>query len=181
MDCLDVKKVLIPSVALEVLLHYKVWEKTSLRKLTLGLALVNTYWLATTLNLSLLVSPLLLKEAAKSEADAEEKLKCGAEHFNILNKLEIPIAVLGLDLYCEWRKRIIDNNGFVDNCLAAAIWAPVLVTAVQAAVILPKVNKQKTFTAEDGPKPVCAYVGFEAVKFAGLAVAGLRFGKMLII
>jgi hypothetical protein len=89
MDCLDIKKVLIPSVAIEVLLHYKVWEKTSLRKLTLGLALVNTYWLATTLNLSLLVSPLLLKEASKGEADAEKKLECGREHFNILNKLEV--------------------------------------------------------------------------------------------
>jgi hypothetical protein len=65
--------------------------------------------------------------------------------------------------------------------LSAAIWAPVAVTALQAAVILPRVNKQKPFAAGDGPKPICAYVGFETVKFAGLAVAGLRFGKMLII
>jgi hypothetical protein len=43
-------------------------------------------------------------------------------------------------------------------------------------------NKKAREPATQGElckKPACCYFGFEAVKFAGLAVAGLRFGNML--
>lgn len=97
------------------------------------------------------------------------------------------VGVLGLDLYCEWRKRIIDNNGFVDGYLAKSIWIPVTVTAIQAVYLLPILNKKAkqidrtSHEDEQFPKAHCAYVGFETVKVVGLAVAGLRFGKMLTL
>jgi hypothetical protein len=92
-----------------------------------------------------------------------------------------------LDLFCEWRKRIIDNNGYVDGCLSKAIWIPATVTAIQAVYLLPMLNKKaKQITQQnlnDGtlPKVHRAYVGFESLKIFGLAVAGLRFGKMLTL
>jgi hypothetical protein len=99
------------------------------------------------------------------------------------------VGVLGLDLFCEWRKRIIDNNGFIDGCLSKAVWIPATVTAIQAAYLLPLLNKQAkqiTTGEQDAqqtgfPKAHRAYIGFESVKIVGLAVAGLRFGKMLTL
>jgi hypothetical protein len=79
-------KVLVPSLAIEIILHKKVWEKTSLRDLTLYLALANTYWFATTLNLSFLETPLFLKT---SLLDEQQKLDCGRQRFNWLNKIEV--------------------------------------------------------------------------------------------
>lgn len=182
-DSMSAVKVLVPSVAIEVILHKKLWQKTSLRDLTLYLAVVNTYWFATTLNLSFLETPLFIKSPHLSD---EQKLDCGRQRFNWLNKVEIIIGVLGLDLYCEWRKRIIDNNGYVDGCLSKAIWVPAAVTAIQAVYLLPCLNKKaKQIKAgaepADFPKTHRAYIGFESVKLVGLAVAGLRFGKMLTL
>lgn len=97
------------------------------------------------------------------------------------------VGVLGLDLYCEWRKRIIDNHGFVDGVLARSIWIPATVTAIQAVYLLPTLNKQAKqidrtgYEDEQFPKAHRAYIGFETVKVVGLAVAGLRFGKMLTL
>jgi hypothetical protein len=79
-------KVLVPSVAIEVILHKKLWQRTSLRDLTLYLAIVNTYWFATTLNLSFLETPLFLKSPHLSE---QQKLDCGRQRFNWLNKVEV--------------------------------------------------------------------------------------------
>lgn len=91
-----------------------------------------------------------------------------------------------MDLYCEWRKRIIDHNGFVDRPLANAIWIPVAVTAIQAVYFLPKLNQKAKVINKTGhegnfPNIHRAYIGFETVKLAGLVVAGLRFGRMLTI
>ncbi|GAA5802137.1 hypothetical protein EDC94DRAFT_659762 [Helicostylum pulchrum] len=181
-DPLAAVKVLVPSVAIEVILHKKLWQKASLRDLTLYLAIVNTYWFATTLNLSFLESPLCLQSNHLSE---QQKLDCGRQRFNWLNKIEIAVGVLGLDLFCEWRKRIIDNNGYVDSWLSKAIWIPATVTVIQAAYLLPTLNRKakQVRPANDTclPKAHRAYIGFETVKIVGLAVAGLRFGKMLTL
>ncbi|KAI9483277.1 MAG: hypothetical protein EXX96DRAFT_136518 [Benjaminiella poitrasii] len=180
-------KVLVPSVAIEVILHKKIWQKTSLRTLTLCLAGINAYWFATTLNWSFLETPFFLKSPHLTD---EQKIGYGRQRFNWLNKIEIAVTVLGLDLYCEWRKRIIDNNGYIDACLARSIWIPATVTAIQAVYLLPKLNekaKQNTLTTTVNdkcaafPKSHRAYIGFEAVKLTGLAVAGLRFGRMLTL
>lgn len=85
-DSMSAVKVLVPSVAIEVILHKKLWQKTSLRDLTLYLAIVNTYWFATTLNLSFLETPLFLKSTHLSD---EQKLDCGRQRFNWLNKVEV--------------------------------------------------------------------------------------------
>lgn len=94
-----------------------------------------------------------------------------------------------MDLYCEWRKRIMDHNGFVDLCLSKAVIAPVLISAVQSAYLLPKASEccrdRQIAGVRDSSKQKCnihrAYVGFEAAKLVGVAVAGLRFGKMLTV
>ncbi|KAI7907959.1 uncharacterized protein BX663DRAFT_482203 [Cokeromyces recurvatus] len=180
-------KVLIPSVAIEVILHKQLWQRTSLRNLTLCLAGINAYWFATTLNWSFLETPFFLKSPHLSD---QQKVGYRRQRFNWLNKIEIAVTVLGLDLYCEWRKRILDNNGYIDACLARSIWIPATVTAIQAVYLLPKLNKkskeipsstQSNEKCASFPKAHCAYIGFEAVKLTGLAVAGLRFGKMLTL
>jgi hypothetical protein len=89
-------------------------------------------------------------------------------------------------LYCEWRKRIIDHNGYVDRPLANAIWIPVAVTAIQAVYLLPKMNQRsKTINKTGNEGNFCnihrVYIGLETAKLAGLVVAGLRFGRMLTI
>ncbi|KAI8891256.1 hypothetical protein K501DRAFT_327873 [Backusella circina FSU 941] len=180
-DPMTVVKVLVPSVAIEAVVHHQVWKYASTRTLTLGLALLNTYWFATSFNMTALVSPLYIK--CKNDASKlEETKECSRHHFNLLNKLEIPLAVLGLDLFLEWRQRLVAKNTLLDNCLVAAVSAPLIITALQSGVILPKMNKKAKEPAAQGDvcqKPACCYFGFEAVKFAGLAVAGLRFGNML--
>ena len=75
----------VPSVAIEILLHHKVWEKSTLRQLTLYLAMVNTYWVATTVNLSFLETPLMLEIP---HLNKEQKADCGRHRFNWLNKME---------------------------------------------------------------------------------------------
>lgn len=81
-------KVLVPTVAIEVILHKQVWQRTSLRDLTLYLALANTYWFATTLNLSFLETPLFLQSP---HLDDQQKLDCGRQRFNWLNKIEVNV------------------------------------------------------------------------------------------
>lgn len=79
-------KVLVPSVAIEVLLHKKLWQKSSLRDLTLYLTIINTYWFATTLNLSFLEPSLLLRTSHLSD---QQKLDYGRQRLNWLNKIEV--------------------------------------------------------------------------------------------
>lgn len=79
-------KVLVPSVAIEVILHKKLWQKTSLRDLTLYLALVNTYWFATSLNLNFLEAPAFLQLPHLTE---QQKLECGRQRYSWLNKIEV--------------------------------------------------------------------------------------------
>ncbi|KAI8374427.1 uncharacterized protein BYT42DRAFT_594529 [Radiomyces spectabilis] len=183
-------KVLVPSVAIEVVLHNKVWQKCSLRHLTLYLALINTYWFASTINLSFLESPLIMHIPTMDE---KQKTECGRYRFNWLNKFEIMLGVLSLDLFCVWRERILDNNGFVDRCLYQAVLVPALITGAQAAYLLPKLNERAQLVSKGAattddlykdkvfPKAHRAYIGFETAKVVGLAVAGLRFGRMLTI
>ena len=85
-DPLGAVKVLVPSVAIEVLLHKNVWQKTSLRDLTLYLALVNTYWFATSLNLSFLETPLFMQSPHLNDQQKED---CGRHRFSWLNKMEV--------------------------------------------------------------------------------------------
>ncbi|KAI8981456.1 hypothetical protein BDB01DRAFT_723873 [Pilobolus umbonatus] len=175
-------KVLVPSVAIEIILHKKLWEKTSLRDLTLYLAIVHTYWFATTLNLSFLETPLFLPSFHLTD---KQKLDCGRQRFNWLNKLEIAVGVLSLDLFCEWRMRIIDHDGYVDKYLATVIVIPAAITAIQAVYFLPALNKKAKQINYGGdptfPKAHRVYIGLETMKVTGLALAGLRFGKMLTL
>ncbi|KAG2205142.1 hypothetical protein INT47_002236 [Mucor saturninus] len=181
-DPLAAVKVLVPTVAIEVILHKKFWQRSTIRDLTLYLAIVNTYWFATNLNLSFLETPLFIQSPQLTD---QQKSDVSRDRFNWLNKIEIAVGVLSLDLFFEWRKRIIDNNGFVDGYLCKAVLIPAAVTAVQAAYLLPTLNKKaKQPRAIDDPtfsKSHRAYIGFETVKIVGLAVAGLRFGKMLTL
>ncbi|CDS04464.1 hypothetical protein LRAMOSA07171 [Lichtheimia ramosa] len=179
-------KVLAPSVAVEVILHKQVWQKASLRDLTLCLALVNAYWLGTTLNVSFFETPLLCQVPG---LDERQQAEIARHRYGWINKAELVIGVVSLDLYCEWRKRIMDHNGFVDLCLSKAVIAPVLISAVQSAYLLPKASEccrdRQIAGVRDNSKQKCnihrAYVGFEAAKLVGVAVAGLRFGKMLTV
>lgn len=104
------------------------------------------------------------------------------------------LGVATLDLFCEWRKRIVDHNGFVDTCLSSAVLAPALIVGAQTAYMLPRLDRgikailDGTTTREElerKDKPFVnvhrAYIGLDSVKLAGLAVAGLRFGKMLTV
>ncbi|KAL0088385.1 hypothetical protein J3Q64DRAFT_1673935 [Phycomyces blakesleeanus] len=183
-------KILLPSVAIQALLHNKLWPTQSLRQITLYLALLNTYWFATTFNFSFLETPFLV---CLPTVNKKQRTDCGRHRFNWLNKMEIFVSVLGLDLFCEWRKRILDHNGFVDVFLSSAVLLPVLATAVQGAYLLPKINERARLieavpTTDDlyekdriFPNAHRAYIGFEGLKVIGLAVAGIRFGKMLTI
>jgi hypothetical protein len=87
-DPMAVVKVLVPSVAIEALVHHQVWKHSSTRTLTLSLALLNTYWFATSFNMSALVSPLYFK-CKNDSTKLEETKECGRHHFNLLNKLEV--------------------------------------------------------------------------------------------
>ncbi|KAI9492936.1 hypothetical protein BDB00DRAFT_957765 [Zychaea mexicana] len=184
-------KVVVPSIAIEVVLHKKVWEKASLRHLTLYLTLANAYWFATSLNFNLFETPLLCQVPS---LDERQKVDVGRHRYGWLNKVELVVGVVTLDLFCEWRKRIIDRNGFVDLCLSSAVLAPALITVAQGAYFLPKLldrcwndKPATTVTGVDNSsccseKTCCrAYIGIEAAKVVGLAVAGLRFGKMLTV
>lgn len=180
-------KVVVPTVAIEVILHKKVWEKASLRELTLGLTVVNVYWFATTSNISLFETPLLTQVPT---LDDRQKADNARHRYNWLNKLELIVGVVGLDLYCEWRKRILDHDGFVDIFLSQAVLAPVAITALQSAYLLPKLtecakdkaeNKVSACTTQQNCLPHKAYCGLEAVKVIGTAVAGIRFGRMLTL
>lgn len=110
-DPLAAVKVLVPSVAIEVILHKKLWQKASLRDLTLYLAIVNTYWFATTLNLSFLESPLCLQSNHLSE---QQKLDCGRQRFNWLNKIEVYKIIIFI-----YSTSTYINYFFLDCCWCA--------------------------------------------------------------
>ncbi|KAI7871621.1 hypothetical protein BDF14DRAFT_1762939 [Spinellus fusiger] len=183
-------KILVPALAVEVYLHNRVWPKHSLRQITLYLALINTYWFATTFNFSFLETPFLV---GMQSVDKQQNAYCGRHRFNWINKMELLVSVVGLDLFCEWRQRILDRNGFVDTFLSTAIAFPIVSMAVQGAYLLPRMNERariiepisndKELYEKDRVFPSVhrAYIGFESLKVVGLAVAGIRFGKMLTI
>ncbi|KAI7850843.1 hypothetical protein BDC45DRAFT_538799 [Circinella umbellata] len=184
-------KVIVPSIAIEVILHKKVWEKASLRHLTLYLTMANVYWFATSFNVGFLETPLLCK--VTDGLNKSQKLDLGRNRLGWLNKIELAIGVVTLDLFCEWRKRIIDHDGFVDAVLTTAVLAPAAISLAQGAYILPKLKEcclpsDKVPTVSAGGDSCCSeksccrlYLGIEVAKVAGLAVAGLRFGKMLTV
>ncbi|KAI9269317.1 hypothetical protein BDA99DRAFT_597395 [Phascolomyces articulosus] len=186
-DPLSVVKVLVPSVAIEIILHKQVWEKSSLRHLTLYLTMANVYWFATSFNFSFLETPLLCK--VPESLDKSQKLDVGRHRFGWLNKIELAIGVVSLDIFCEWRKRILDHDGFVDVCLSTAVLAPAIICVAQGAFFLPKLQErcinEKTAANDNSccsQKNCCRlYLGLEVAKVTGLAVAGLRFGKMLTV
>lgn len=81
-------KVLAPSVAVEIILHKQVWQKASLRDLTLCLALVNAYWLGTTLNVSFFETPLLCQVPG---LDERQKGEITRHRYGFINKAEVSV------------------------------------------------------------------------------------------
>ena len=79
-------KVVIPSVAIEVVLHKKVWEKTSLRHLTLYLTMLNVYWFSSSLNFSFFETPLLCQVPS---LDQRQKGDLARHRLGLMNKLEV--------------------------------------------------------------------------------------------
>jgi hypothetical protein len=88
-----------------------------------------------------------------------------------------------LDLYCVWRQKIIDRGGYVDKVLVTAALVPPIIVMFQSAYLLPALNDRADRMIKGLPLESSTvhkqYIGFEAVKVVGLAVAGLRFGKLL--
>ncbi|KAI7903199.1 uncharacterized protein BX663DRAFT_507823 [Cokeromyces recurvatus] len=182
-------KVVLPSAAVQLVIHQTLFKKASLRELTLGLTLLNTIWFATTLNLSYLETPLVVNVPSLNEVT---KLDVGRHRFNWINKIEATVSLISLDLYLSWNERIINHNGFVDNTLKLATLAPVAITVFQSLYLLPKFNRRaaKVIQGEATAKEIWdhdpfflkghrAYITLDTVKIAALAVAGLRFGLML--
>ncbi|KAG2176801.1 hypothetical protein INT44_007465 [Umbelopsis vinacea] len=173
-------KIALPSVAIQAVLHYTVLEKLPIRSLTLALSLVNTYWFASTLNQSFLDTPITL---LSSTDDKVHSANVGRLIFNWLNKLEIAVSVVSLDLYCVWRQKIIDRGGFIDKVLVATTLLPPAIVLLQSSYLLPTLNKRADKMIKGLPLEPSSvhkqYIGFEVAKVVGLAVAGLRFGKLL--
>lgn len=86
LDPWSTAKVVVPSAAIQLILHKTVISKTTLRELTLGLTLLNAIWFATTLNLSYLETPLL---ANVPSLDEWQKLDVGRHRFSWINKIEV--------------------------------------------------------------------------------------------
>lgn len=84
-------KVVVPSAAVQVLIHQTCLKKASLRELTLGLTLLNAIWFATTLNMSYIETPLL---ANVPSLDDSQKLDVGRHRFNWINKIEVRVLFL---------------------------------------------------------------------------------------
>ncbi|KAG2184809.1 hypothetical protein INT43_000722 [Umbelopsis isabellina] len=183
-------KVAVPSIIVQAIIHRTVLEKLPIRTLTLWLSLTNTYWFATTLSHSFLDTPI--KQYAPN-VDKEQSTNIGRHIFSWLNKLEasysfhgrghVAVGVVSLDLFCVWRQKIIDRGGFVDKALVAATLVPSAIVILQSAYLLPTLNERadKLIKGQSlEPSSVHKqYIGFEAVKVVGLAVAGIRFGKLL--
>ncbi|KAH8555002.1 hypothetical protein BGW37DRAFT_219636 [Umbelopsis sp. PMI_123] len=173
-------KIALPSVAIQAVMHYTVLEKLPIRTLTLWLSLVNTYWFASTLNQSFLDTPITLLTSVDDKTHAAN---IGRLIFNWLNKLEITISIISLDLYCVWRQKVIDRGGFIDKILVGATLVPPAIVLFQSSYLLPALNKRAEKMLEGKPLEPSTihkqYIGFEAIKVVGLAVAGLRFGKLL--
>ncbi|CAO3687118.1 unnamed protein product [Umbelopsis vinacea] len=174
-------KIALPSVAIQAILHRTVLEKLPIRTLTLWLSLVNTYWFASALNQSFLDTPI--KQYTYPSVDKSQSTNIGRHLFSWLNKLEITIGIASLDLYCVWRQKIIDRGGYVDKVLVTAALVPPLIVMLQSAYLLPALNDRADRMIKGLPLESSTvhkqYIGFEAVKVVGLAVAGLRFGKLL--
>jgi hypothetical protein len=86
LDPWSTAKVVLPSAAVQLVIHQTVLKKASLRELTLGLTLLNAIWFATTLNLSYIETPLLANVPSLNE---ETKLDVGRHRFNWINKIEV--------------------------------------------------------------------------------------------
>ncbi|KAG1053376.1 hypothetical protein G6F43_004542 [Rhizopus delemar] len=189
LDPWSTAKVVVPSAAIQLILHKTVVNKFSLRELTLGLTLLNAIWFATTLNMSYIETPLL---ANVPSLDEWQKLDVGRHRFNWINKIEATVSLVSLDLFLNWHSRIIKHNGFIDHALKAAVIAPIAITAIQSVYFLPRLNKRavqvsrgETTTKElwdHDPfflKGHRGYITLDTIKISALAVAGLRFGLML--
>ncbi|KAI8978041.1 hypothetical protein BDB01DRAFT_837484 [Pilobolus umbonatus] len=181
--------VLVPSAAIQVLLHKTVLKDASLRELTLGLTLINTFWFGITLATKFLETPLLANVPSLNEW---QKLDVGRHRFSLLNKVEIIGSIIGIDLFCTWTHRILKYDGYVSNLLKVAVIAPIATTAIQTLCILPGVNKRavKVVKGEQTTRELWekdpfflrghrAYITLETIKLSALAVAGLKFGTML--
>lgn len=86
LDSWSTAKVVLPSAAVQIVIHKTFVNKLSLRELTLGLTLLNAFWFATTLNLDFLETPLL---ANVPSLDEWTKLDVGRHRFSFINKLEV--------------------------------------------------------------------------------------------
>ncbi|OBZ87014.1 hypothetical protein A0J61_04934 [Choanephora cucurbitarum] len=182
-------KVVLPSAALQVVLHQTVMKKASLRELTLGLTLLNAIWFATSLNLNFLETPLL---ANVPSLDDWNKLDVGRHRFSLINKIEGAVSLLSLNVFLHWNERIVRHDGYVDNLLKAASLAPIAITVIHSVYLLPKFNRRAEEVAQGGPtaqelwekdpfflKGHRSYIAFDTIKISALAVAGLRYGLML--
>ncbi|KAI9476276.1 MAG: hypothetical protein EXX96DRAFT_576523 [Benjaminiella poitrasii] len=189
LDPWSTAKVVLPSAAVQLIIHQTVFKKASLRELTLGLTLLNAIWFATTLNMSYIETPLL---ANVPSLDEITKLDVGRHRFNWINKIEATVSLVSLDLYLNWNDRIVKHNGFVDNVLKAAALAPIAITVFQSVYFLPKFNRRAAETVQGGAtaqdlwerdpfflKGHRTYITLDTIKISALAVAGLRFGLML--
>ncbi|CAO3674815.1 unnamed protein product [Rhizopus stolonifer] len=189
LDPWSTAKVVLPSAAIQLILHKTVVNKSSLRELTLGLTLLNAIWFATTLNMSYIETPLL---ANVPSLDEWQKLDVGRHRFNWINKVEATVSLVSLDLFLNWHGRISQHNGFVDCTLKAAAIAPVAITVIQSLYFLPRLNKRAIQVSQGQVttqqlwerdnfflKGHRGYIALDTIKIGCLAVAGLQFGLML--
>jgi hypothetical protein len=79
-------KVVATSAALAVVLHKTAIKESSLRGLTLGLTLLNAFWFATTLNMTIFESPLL---ANVPSLDNWKMLDVGRHRLSWISKMEV--------------------------------------------------------------------------------------------
>lgn len=104
LDSWSTAKVVLPSAAVQIVIHQTVLKKLSLRELTLGLTLLNAIWFTTSLDLGFFETPLL---ANVPSLDEWQKLDVGRHRFSFINKIEASILT-GVILGCYSHSILLD-------------------------------------------------------------------------
>ncbi|OZJ06253.1 hypothetical protein BZG36_00796 [Bifiguratus adelaidae] len=170
-------KVLVPTLIIQAILHPRL-QKLDFKTLNLVLYTHHAVWFSVVTAIGFLEAPIKFEAPTVTR---EQLLDVGRHVFSALNKAEVLLSVVGLDLFYIWRQHVNNMGLKVNKVMMTATLVPAALSLLwQAGYTLPRLMKRAGVQVKgkqvEESQVHLVHVVTEIIKLGGLAVAGLRYG-----
>ncbi|ORZ08652.1 hypothetical protein BCR42DRAFT_424626 [Absidia repens] len=178
-------KILLPTAAIQTVMHCKVWSDKSTRHLAIALLATTVGRFALNVHLGWIETPILNRLPCLTD---DQKIMLNDYRMSLISKMDLLSGLAVMDIFYIYSQRPMVN---VPPCVTTVMVAPVAISVLQGICLMPQSHRQVARVHEG--KSTSAdllndasfvqrrkiFVGLDFVKVSCLAIAGLRFGCQL--